>query len=391
MSILSTMTIPSYSRNETTGRAYAIFGDRGVEFGPYDDPQSIQAFDRTLAAWLQHGRRLPDPDELAATKTAGPISFDRFCAELLELYGPQLRSVATRRGMRHALDVLRGLGVTSTSDFSVSLIARLVTTRSPTLSANTVVGLLRYVQTAMNYAAKQGYVKVSPFEIRSLRTWVRRSAPKGAKTAYMTKAQIRAILDRAAADVAERQGFAQWRSRRLEFLVNLLAYTGVRKAEALWSKVEDFDFDLNVFFITPRVQHQLKTEKSAQPVAMVPPLREKALEWISHRLDAPPALLRPLNDWMFPNVMQPTPWFGGCQGNRPLDKFRELAVRAGVPPEIATLHALRRSLATHLESQGCGQAMITRILRHTMTATTTKFYQKADITGMHKALDGFTY
>jgi integrase len=392
MSILSTLTIPDYRLNESTGRGFAIFGDRGIiEFGKYDDPHSVAAYDQTLAAWLANGRRLPSTDELAeATRAAGPIPFDRFCNELLELYHPKLKSVATRRGMEHALRILGELGVTDTSQFTVSLIARLVTTRDPNLSPNTVKGLLRYVQTAMTHAAKCGYVRTSPFTIRPLRSWVRGTPPKG-DVRHLTKAQIRAILDLAASDVAERKGYAQWRSRRLEFLVWLLATTGLRKMEALYSKVQDFDFELNVFYVVNRSEHELKTEGSAAPVIMTPQLRDKALDWFSHRLDAPPSLLRENNDWTFPNIMVPTPWVGGSHGVRALDKFRELAVRAGVPGDVATLHSLRRSLATHMELHGCGEAMIMRQLRHSNIQTGRAHYRRADINNMHKALDGFTY
>jgi integrase len=390
VSILSTLSIPDYRRNEATGRGYAVFGDVGMEFGDYDDPHSAMAYDRTLSVWLANGRRLPSPDEIATVESpAGPIPFDRFATELLGLYAHGLRSPATRRGMKHALGVLRELGVRSTADLNVSLIGRLVTTRKAGLSPNTVKGLLRYVQTVCTYAAKSGYLKVNPFAVRPLRTWIRGSAPKGVK--HLTRAQIRAILDLLDKDVAERVGFAQWRANRLRCLINICAYCGLRKSEALYLQVDDIDLEAGIIHIVDRAEHRCKTEKSSQPVPIPDGLRPALVDWLEHRLDAPPAMIRPVNPWVFTNMMKPTPWVGGSHGVRALDRFKQAAIRAGVPGEVANLHALRRSLATHLESQGCGQAMITRILRHTTTATSTTFYQKADIDNMRRAVDGFSY
>ena len=387
MSILSTFQIPDYRLNEATGRGVATFGDRSLEFGPYDDPRSVAAYDRTLASWLANGRRLPTDDELAAPAATGPIPWDRFRAELLALYDPRLRSPATRRGIVHALGVLESLGVTSTADLTVTLIGRIVTTRDPKLSPNTVIGLLRYVQSIASHAAKCGYLRVSPFAIRPLRTWCRRSAPKGVK--HLTKVQIRAILDLLAKDVAESVGFKQWRCRRLECLVNVAAYTGMRKSELLFMKVEDIDIEAGMIYVADRAEHRTKTEKSAAPVPIPGGLRPKLIEWLEHRLDAPPAMLRPINPWVFTNIMSPTPWTGGSPGSRALCAFKKVAERAGV--EVASFQMLRRSLATHLESAGAGEAMIMRLLRHSNIQTGRTFYRKADVDNMRAAVDGFAY
>jgi integrase len=388
VSILSTLSIPDYRRNETTGRGYASFGDRSVEFGDYSDPQSVAAYDRTLSAWLANGRCLPDPDQLAAVAT-GPISFEAFEKDLLELYHPKLKAKATRRGMLHALNVLRELGVKSTAEFNTSLIARIITTRDPNLSPNTVRGLLRYIQTICSHAVKCGYCRSSPFHGRPLRSWVRPSKPKGIK--YMTKKQVRAILDLLEHDVATTQGFWQWKARRDEALINLISYTGLRKMEALYLKCEDLDFERDIILIVDRAEHRCKTEGSAQPVPIVKPLRVKLLDWLDHRTDAPPTLLRPMIPWVFPNILAATrPWTGGVRGSRPLCRFKDLAERAGIPREVATLHALRRSLATMLESHAA-PSMIQRILRHSSSSVTEQYYRKADIDSMHACMKDFSY
>jgi len=72
-----------------------------------------------------------------------------------------------------------------------------------------------------------------------------------------------------------------------------------------------------------------------------------------------------------------------------VQRLRAVAERAGVIG--MTLQSLRRSLATHLEHHGTGQAMITRILRHTDSRTTLTWYQQADVPNMVAALASFDF
>ena len=164
---------------------------------------------------------------MICSEQAVPIPFDRFKAELLALYRPSMRSPATRRGMVHALGVLEGLGVQTTGDLQVGLIAKLVETRPPHLSPHSVKALLRYIQAASNVAAKCGYLRVSPFAVRPIRDWVLAGKPKGKR--HQTREEIRRILEMLAADVTQRHGWAQWRARRLQALVATVAFTGVRR------------------------------------------------------------------------------------------------------------------------------------------------------------------
>jgi len=321
---------------------------------------------------------------------AARVEFATFEPMLLEQYGRNLRAPSTLRGIKHAVGVLKDLGVEYVDQIDVHLIARVVGSRDPNLSRQTVRGLLRYLSAIAKHAVDFGMLSTSPFSRRPVRSWVRPSAPK-AGPRHLNKAQIRAILDLATEDVATREGFPRWRAQRLRTLVFLVFYTGLRKGEALFLKCSDIDFQESTISIVDRSEHRCKTEASADIIILPDPLRPVLADWIdNHRLDAPPALLRPQNDWVFTNIMRPTPWTGGSAGVKPLDRFKALAKRAGIPAELASFQVARRSLATALEA--CASpSLIQRQLRHTSVATSERYYRMRDLGLMRDAFKGFDY
>jgi hypothetical protein len=167
-----------------------------------------------LAALVQfmaaHGFNAAARADVAACLAAGPVAasgavpWPQFRTELLEQYGPKLRAKATLRSILHAVNVLEELGVKSTADLDCRLLTRLVTSRPETLSPNSLKGLLRRVQSICSHAHNFGYLPVSPFTVRPIRTWVRGTKPRGVK--HLTRVQVRAILDLLTKDVAERKG-----------------------------------------------------------------------------------------------------------------------------------------------------------------------------------------
>jgi integrase len=349
---------------------------------------SAQALDRFMAAQgFDANARAAAIAALAATTAPAGVPWEKFRAELLEQYGPALRSKSTRRSMVHAMSVLESLGVTTTADLDCRLLTRLVTTRDPALSPNSVRNLLRRVQCVCSHAVNFGYLDVSPFIKRPIRTWCRGSKPKGVK--HLTRVQIRAILDVAAADVADKRGWALYRARRLEALVTLSCFTGLRSGELLWCQVEDLDLVHGVVNVVSRATHRTKNESSEKPVPLLPVAVKVLREWLTHRMDAPDGVDRDPSLYLFPNVRNSAPWLYGPVGCKPLDRLKALAKRAGV--EQASWQMIRRSVATHLEGAGCGPAMIQRILRHSHVGTTQQFYMKADLENMHRAMKDFGY
>ena len=248
-------------------------------------------------------------------------------------------------------------------------------------------GNLLYLQAACSLADSLGGLAVNPFKVRRMKAWIRpgRTAVK----LHHSREEIRAVLDLMALDVKQREGWAQWRARRLLAMTTLFAMTGARRNEGLFAWVEDLDLEARVFWVRERSGHRLKTEASEQPIpfsmAAVEPLRE----WLVHRLDRPPGFVIPECSWLFPNTRLHNAWYSGEHGDRPCERLQAVARRAGV--EGMTFQSLRRSLATALEGFGLPQPLITRTLRHTSERVTREWYQGRDLEALTRAVEGFSF
>jgi len=340
-------------------------------------------------------RDLPGSEAPPWQHAAGPVPWERFTAELLELYAPPLRAKATATGMRYALGLVSALGVESTADLTTSLVARFIASRPTTESPNRTYSLTATLRAACNYAAAQGYVRVSPFAVR--KHWVRRCTPKAKK--HHSREEIAGVLTLMRADADGKRGWTQWRARRLYALAATVAYTGLRKNEAIHLRVEDIDLTERMLLILPRVGNRLKTEASAQPVPIPDALLPILTEWLPHLalpdggavtgVNSPMPAANPggVRDpgWVFPNAYRTGPWVGGMKGYRPLDRMKRLGQRAGV--EGFTFLSLRHSWATHAEFWGLSDAMIQRVLRHT-NSRTQFHYRHADADNMRSKVGG---
>lgn len=346
-------------------------------------------------------RDLPGADGSPWQHAAGPIPWDRFRAEVLALYEPPLRARATYTSMRHMLDVVSGLvgPEATTSTLSPSLIARLIATRPHGQSAYTTASLLSYLRAACGYAYSQQYIFANPFAFR--KKWIRTPAPADRQRHHSLE-DIARVIDLAREDVSRKLpgSWSQWRARRLLALVSVVAYTGLRRNEALHLRTEDIDLHGRMLLILPRAGSRLKTEGSAQPVPIPDALGHVLAEWIPH-LALPeghpddPEVFTPRDNpsgrrdtgWLFPNAYRTGPWVGGSQGHKPLDQFKRLGKRAGV--EGFTFLSLRHSWATHAESKwGFSEAFIQRVLRHT-NRRTQRHYRHADPENLKAAVGGF--
>jgi integrase len=332
------------------------------------------------------------------TAAAGPMPWPEFTRELLALYQPPLRAKATLCGMRQMMAIvaeLLGPGGT-TADLTPSLIARFIVSRPTGESAFTTKMMLGKLRVVCNYAAGLGYCRVSPFALR--RTWLRVRINKATKQRHHSIEDIGKALDLARHDTfAKVVGtWSQWRARRLYALVAVVAYTGLRKQEALRLRVEDIDIPGRFIHVVARRGSELKTDASAAPVPMPDALAAVLAEWLPHLAlptDAPnpPGPMPEANPsgkrdpgWAFPNAYRTGPWQGGSRGYRPIDRIRRLGARCGI--EGFTFQSLRHSLATHMESKyGCSDLLIQRVLRHT-TVQTQEHYRHADLANLRDAV-----
>jgi integrase len=319
----------------------------------------------------------------AAWPAIRPAAWADFRAELLSLYRPPLRAVATHRAMAQTLDELAALGVATTADLTVGLIARFVAGRPAEESPNTTIKHLRQIRAMVNFALRSGRLERSPFQIRPAGSWVRAARPAGKR--HLTRAELAALLGRLGAEAAAgRKGWRSWKARRIHAMAAVAAYTGLRRGELYHLHVEDVDLPGRIIHVRPR--HTLKTSSSAQPVPMPEALVPILEGWLAARLDPP--VFPPASEvpWLWPACRGRGPWTDGPPGHKPLDVLQAVASRAGV--EGVTWHALRRSLATHLEGAGVGPAMIARILRHSERVD-SEWYRQADAANMRRAVEGF--
>ena len=215
------------------------------------------------------------------------------------------------------------------------------------MSPYTVRSLLVHVRVMCNIALESGYLRASPFRRGTMSKLVRVGKPQGKR--HLSRADIRKLLDRLAAEVAIAKGWKLWKLRRLQGLVALVVYTGLRRGEALHLHVADVDLAARMIHVRSRASHRLKTERSAamvpMPAALVPYLET----WLAWRSVAPPGFKMPAEaeiPWMFPNCRRRGPWMDGTKGDKPLCMLKALALRAGIGD--VNWQMLRRSLSTHL-------------------------------------------
>jgi integrase len=299
-----------------------------------------------------------------------PIPLSRFRPELLSLYDPPCRVQATRGKMRQVLDLVAELGIAATDGLTPPAVARFIRLR-PDWRPATVKGLLGYLRAACRYAVTMGYLAVDPFTVR--RDWLRSLPPA---------ADFAGPRHHPAADIARvlghlRSRSATWEGGRLFALASTIAFTGLRRMEAL--RLRAIDVDAPAGLLRPGNGHRLKTRGSHQPVPIPGELAPILAEWLP----------RAGSEWAFPGVTRKGPWTGGPIGKRPLDCLKSAALRCGVTG--FTFQSLRHSWATHAESRwNLGEACIQRVLRHT-TPMTQRHYRHADADNLRAAVADISF
>lgn len=152
----------------------------------------------------------------------GPVPFDQLVAELKAIYAPGLAAPATWQKLEGVLKEVKAMGVTSTAELTVPLVARYVSSRPPGQSSHTLLSVLSSLRAACSYAESYGYVRVSPFRVKKLSKWVRSTPPR--EHLHLSRDHIRLVLDRLRQDVAEQAGWPQWRSRRDLAVAAIIAF-----------------------------------------------------------------------------------------------------------------------------------------------------------------------
>ena len=200
-----------------------------------------------------------------------PIPWGKFRTEIEAMYQPPMVRAATRGKMMQVLREIESLGVQTTADLTAPLVARYVSARPSENSPHTLRSLLSVLRVICSYAYRSGYLRVNPFDLRRLSRWVGPLPPPGrGLKRHNSRDEIARVLALAAKDVQDRQGWAQWRSRRLQAVLAICAYMGMRKNEILRLKVDDVDLNTRVIWIRPNGK-ALKTAASCAPSPFLSP------------------------------------------------------------------------------------------------------------------------
>ncbi len=151
-------------------------------------------------------------------------------------------------------------------------------------------------------------------------------------------------------------GIGNWVNHRLYALVATVAYTGLRRDEALTLMVIDVSLVWGVLNISDRQRR--KTEASAATVPIPPELAGILRAWLP----------RCGCEWVFPGVSALRPWTGGACGERAGDRVRQAGQEVGVTG--FTLQSLRHTWATHARRRwGLSDIEVATVLRHGSLAT----------------------
>ena len=278
---------------------------------------------------------------------ARPIPFHRLVQAVLSLYEPPLRARATYLKMRAALAEFGSLpGVHSSADLDTAHVAEFAARRMES-NINTTISLLRCLRTASHFSVAEGWSERPP----QWRRLMPRPGPRVTVRHY-THDQVAALLEHLAALAVD------WRGRRLHALAATIAYTGLRKMEALSLQVEDVSLSGSILAIVAR--RRLKTVGSAAPVPIL-------ARWLP---EAGPV-------WVFPGVERTGPWTGGSPGYRPIDRLRQAGEAVGIVG--LTFHSLRHTLAKLMVGQfGLSVDQARSVLRHTTERTTELYLHRDD-------------
>lgn len=290
--------------------------------------------------------------------SARAIPFARFRSELLLLYKPPAARQGTYMKVRQALDEFSAAGAHSTRDLTPALIARWLASheaRSPAANAS----IARHARVICRYAVSQGYLRTDPFDWRSPAKWCRLDEHNPIDR-HLSPDALKRVLNAAESLPAD------WAGQRLHALVLTLAYTGLRRNEALGLMVADLDFAACTLEIRANPRRPLKTARSAAVLALPAPLWPVLSRW--SRLCG--------SVWLFPNVTRSGPWLSGRPGHRAYDGIRALGESVGVPG--LCFDSFRDTLATLAEMLGLGELELQRLLRHS-NPRTQAHYRKAEV------------
>jgi integrase len=286
--------------------------------------------------------------------TCNPIPLRAFREYLAKIYASGGKAPKTIQQLDHAIRLLEGAGVATTAGITTLAVAEVILRRGAGANANTTRGLLLRLRRVCHLA-----VRAKGLDPSDLPDWdsLRPRATRPIRNRPHAPEEVARLLSQTAAGPG-------WFGGRLHALASLVAYTGLRRNEALLARVEDLDLDEGFVFVSPRAR--LKTSASAAPVPLPDRLVPTLREWVP----------RCGGTWLFPGARREGPWVGGSPGYRPLDRLRAAGEAAGIA--AVGFHSLRHTLGTQLLRCGAPTWAIQRVLRHTTPMMTEHYLHPTD-------------
>jgi integrase len=282
-------------------------------------------------------------------------AWSQFTEDVLAVYRPPIRRLATYRKMRQVLGEFAGFCPTTT-DLTPAAIAgwlQLHRERRP----ETTLALLRTLRAACTYGVLVSALETNPFAWRKPTAWVDWDVPELDPPVHSAE-EISRVL--ALADQEASAG--PWKAARLRALVYAYAFLGARKREVLGLAVADVDLAAGCIAIRTNRRRGLKTRSSAAHLPIPAELGRVLAAWI------------PLTgcDWLFPGAKRQGPWLEGPPGFKAIDQIKALGQRAGV--QGLTIASFRHTFASLAEGWGLSELELQRTLRHSSNLT-QKFYR----------------
>ena len=301
-----------------------------------------------------------------------PMPFARFTAEVLSLYEPPIRAKGTYRQMSQVLREFAELpSVRTVTDLRPPAVAAWIADHPDRTPARTA-SLMRSLSSAVSYAMSERYLKSSPFAFRRVNQWVRDQCQVSDRP-QPSRHQSAESIQRLLSTLDTEASCGTWKAGRLQALVYLLAFTGLRKGEALHLHVADVDLSGCTIVIQPRRTFRPKTRRSAARIPIAEPLADVLALWLP----------RTGCRWVFPGVECRGPWLSGCPGYKPLDEIRAAGERAGI--DGLTIAGFRKTIGTLAKTWGLGQLEVKALLRHSNTET-QRWYDEEQVETLRPAV-----
>lgn len=304
------------------------------------------------------------------------MAWEEFESRVLKLYEPPAGTKAAWRKVRQVCRELAESGVQSTTDLTPESIARWIN-HFPERKAATTQGLIGYISPVCTYAVYTRVLDRNPLEFR--RYWMRENPLPDSwdREEEESEKHLPAhLIERVLAHLKSRAK-ASWKDARLFALSATLAYTGIRRGEALHLQVRDYRPAMQILDVVPRRRNH-KTRASMRPV-VAPALLCEILDWWVPQTDS---------IWLFPTLSRVSPWTGGMPGYKPSEQMSAAGEECGVEGFIPL--RLRHSWATEAERMGLSELQIQRQLGHARK-TTQIHYRHPDMANQVEGIGGFSF